>query len=228
MNYTLYRITNLINQKCYIGVTTDTDRRFRQHQSGVGSKALKNAIRKHGEENFLFEELVCAMTEEEAYELEIQMIREHGSYRYGYNNTKGGEGRSGHVGESCHLSKLTEDSVIQLIADPCSHKIAAKKYNINYTTVQDVRSGKSWPHLNRRSAPKYESAKMVVDEITATLIIHDPLPHVEVADRYGVSVANVRAIRYGKSWKNLDRSNAPEYRRASRWDVNTRQASAAA
>ena len=61
----IYKITNLINNKCYIGQTIKTaEQRWKEHQShAFGShpndqnKTLYKAIRKYGLENFTFEVL---------------------------------------------------------------------------------------------------------------------------------------------------------------------------
>ena len=217
MPYVIYRVTNTLNGKCYIGITNNPPRRFRQHKTGLGSLALKRAIKKYGLASFSFEEVACAINEQDASVVEIQLISEHNSYRFGYNNTKGGEGRSGHVGEDCHLSILTESQVRALIHDPCSHLEAARKYRVNYVTLHNVRSGKSWPHISRKNAPRYQNDRVVVSRNIAQDIIHDSISHAGASEKYGIAVANVRAVRYGKSWKNLDRSQAPEYHRASRW-----------
>lgn len=50
----VYQITNKINGKFYIGQSIDIERRWNQHKYGKGSLILKNAIKKHGLENFEF------------------------------------------------------------------------------------------------------------------------------------------------------------------------------
>ena len=55
----IYKITNQLNNKCYIGQTTDYKRRFQEHKNlGYGveeNKLLYYAIKKYGIENFSFE-----------------------------------------------------------------------------------------------------------------------------------------------------------------------------
>ena len=57
----IYKITNQLNNKCYIGQTTDYKRRFQEHKNlGYGveeNKLLYYAIKKYGIENFVFEEV---------------------------------------------------------------------------------------------------------------------------------------------------------------------------
>ncbi len=57
----------------YIGVTCNTDRRWKEHLTKARSDNnlhLYNAIRKHGEENVVFEVVHSELTEQEAYDLE--------------------------------------------------------------------------------------------------------------------------------------------------------------
>ena len=104
-----YLITNLINGKRYVGKTTHTiSERWSQHLSIVRRGLLRcphlhAAIRKHGAENFVIDELMPLQfdiaTETELNDWEVLMIRllrtrESG---IGYNLTPGGDGRAGWV-----------------------------------------------------------------------------------------------------------------------------------
>ena len=54
----VYKATNIINNKCYIGQTTDTlDNRIKRHliKSKKTNNYFHNAIRKHGIDNFKWE-----------------------------------------------------------------------------------------------------------------------------------------------------------------------------
>ena len=89
----LYKITNNINGKLYIGVSIDPERRWRQHKrKGTHCLALKGAMQKYGSDNFSFDLLLCG---EDKYidELEVAAIKLYNSKTpNGYNITLGGEG----------------------------------------------------------------------------------------------------------------------------------------
>lgn len=70
--YTVYKITNKLNEKYYIGVHK-TDNPYDNYM-GSG-KAIKNAIEKYGVENFTKEILLVTQTKEEAYSLEKDLDR---------------------------------------------------------------------------------------------------------------------------------------------------------
>jgi len=95
-NWVIYRITNLVNGKIYIGKTIQGLARRRSehiHRFNLGERnhKLYLAMRKHGLENFKFEVLCCALKIEYLDQLEIQFIKEYNSFNRGYNMTCGGE-----------------------------------------------------------------------------------------------------------------------------------------
>lgn len=93
--YSVYKITNLINNKCYIGSSIRVEIRWREHRntafnenSPIYNYPLYRAFRKYGLENFLFE-VICDdfKTTEEMQNYEKQMIYYYNSYSNGYNQT---------------------------------------------------------------------------------------------------------------------------------------------
>ena len=94
----IYKVTNKINGKCYIGQTILT---INKRKSGHIYKSLKKsdncyfhkAIRKYGKDNFLWEIICECKTKKELNEKEIYYIKQQKSYvkENGYNLTHGGE-----------------------------------------------------------------------------------------------------------------------------------------
>lgn len=95
----LYKITNLINGKVYIGQSVNPQARWRRHKSdaklGKNKKHLANAIRKYGARNFAFEVIAQSKTLEGIDQAEIDCIQQHKSSdkKYGYNIALGGNGK---------------------------------------------------------------------------------------------------------------------------------------
>ena len=90
----IYRLTNMINQKSYIGQAVDIAERFKQHiKCGLGidtpSNMLYKAMLKDGVENFIFEVIEecdrCQLNDRETYYIDFYRSQEHG-----YNMSKGG------------------------------------------------------------------------------------------------------------------------------------------
>ena len=94
----IYKITNLINQKSYIGKTTfSVDRRWKEHQQESKSQRSQNrplyrAMNKYGIENFSIE-VVEEVNIKELSKKEIYWIGYYDTYNNGYNATLGGDGK---------------------------------------------------------------------------------------------------------------------------------------
>lgn len=86
----IYKVTNLINNKIYIGQTTKTiDERLKQHISkayqGKENNHFHSAIRKYGKENFIIELLEDNVPIESIIEKEEEYIKIFDSVNNGYN-----------------------------------------------------------------------------------------------------------------------------------------------
>ena len=84
----IYKITNTINGKCYIGQSRDIESRWRAHKVRKGTY-LYNAFQKYGVENFTFEVLE-ECEKERLNELEKYYIKLYHSFGEGYNLCPGG------------------------------------------------------------------------------------------------------------------------------------------
>ena len=109
-NGTIYVITNIINDKKYVGLTTKTaEQRFEKHINNAlagMNTILYKSIRKHGRENFKVEVIETGIDNVEELKMkETEYIKKFKTYAFtgghGYNMTIGGEGTSGY--------KWTED-----------------------------------------------------------------------------------------------------------------------
>jgi group I intron endonuclease len=115
----IYKITNIITNKCYIGETMQkyANRRFKAHMSAIrrggGCPALRDAVKKHGEENFKFEVLLTC-PDEDRFRLEKEYIKQHNSLvPNGYNIREAGEDSSGfkHSEETkAKISKISKET----------------------------------------------------------------------------------------------------------------------
>ena len=82
----LYKITNLINGKCYIGQTKDYDKRMLVHiKYGNNYSLVHKAIKKYGVDSFMFERL--AILEDRLIdETEVKAIKIFNSLNHRVNN----------------------------------------------------------------------------------------------------------------------------------------------
>ena len=93
----VYKVTNLINEKIYIGYTTKTleiRSKCHKYKSKHRKTYFYNAIRKYGWENFKWEVIDTADTKEEIQQKEIYYIKyfKARDKKIGYNLTNGGDG----------------------------------------------------------------------------------------------------------------------------------------
>lgn len=90
MFYTIYKVTNTLNNKFYIGKHQTDNPNDRYYGSG---KAIKSAIRKYGKKNFKKEILFCFDNELEMNAKEKEILTETFiSDTMNYNEAVGGEG----------------------------------------------------------------------------------------------------------------------------------------
>lgn len=114
MSGIVYKATNKINEKKYIGITSKTlNERKNEHikmsKTSKPKYIFHKAIKKYGKDNFDFEIIDAFESTEESSEKEKHYINQYDTfYRNGkgYNMTLGGEGTIGHM--------LSEESIIKI------------------------------------------------------------------------------------------------------------------
>lgn len=96
----IYKITNNINGKVYVGLSIDIHRRWKEHKSKIYRSKYKNSylynsFDKHKINNFTFE-IIEKCKQQKIIEREIYWIEYYDSYKNGYNITSGGQGTFGY------------------------------------------------------------------------------------------------------------------------------------
>ena len=136
----IYKITNQINGKVYIGKTLNTiERRWKEHCGDFATERCRNrplyrAMNKYGIENFTIEQ-VEECSPEVVNEREKYWIEQYGSFKKGYNATVGGDGKQ-YVDYDlvCSLYKEVQSvKKVALLAGICEKTvhIILKNYNID-------------------------------------------------------------------------------------------------
>lgn len=158
---TIYKATNIINSKCYIGFDSDWPSRKHEHKYHAlkrnSNNAFHRAIRVYGWENFTWEILYQSNDYEHTLKvMEPYFIKENKSYinqvdSNGYNMTFGGEGSLGvrHTEETKHKMSL-------------SH--LGKKYNMTNVGEKHSRYGKSLSEEIKRKISNSKSGKKMSEE----------------------------------------------------------------
>lgn len=142
----IYKITNQINGKCYIGQSVNITRRWKDHRTRYQTEdnLLYRAIRKYGLENFSFE-IIEECSQEKLNEREIYWIAFYNSANSdkGYNLTTGGNNTANH--------KLTEEQILEiysLLKQGVNQIDIANKYDIAQPMVSMINSGIYYTHQN--------------------------------------------------------------------------------
>lgn len=148
----IYKITNKINGKVYIGQSVNVFKRWSVHGNvnKVTNKpqVISKAIQKYGIESFTFEVLETC-TKELLNSREIYWISKYNSYKEGYNSTSGGDSPEESINHKLTLENVKNiQSELQVSKLPMT--IIAVNYNVTEGTIRAVNTGDSWynPDLN--------------------------------------------------------------------------------
>ena len=108
----IYKATNKINGKSYIGFDSNWPRRKRQHENSAKRKDgyyFHKALNKYGIDNFEW----VILKENATLEDERLLIVSHETHMKGYNLTLGGEGILGHKHSDNTKKKLSDKAKIR-------------------------------------------------------------------------------------------------------------------
>lgn len=162
----IYKITNKLNGKSYIGLTVqNVETRYKQHlylleNNKHHSIKLQKDFNTYGKENFLFSFNLYEINGiEELAELEKEAIENSQSYKDGYNMTSGGE---------CGKSTIPEKDKI-LIYHLCKnykgiyHKLSYY-FNLDRTTIKSIANSFN---LDKKTYD-YEEYSQIVEKLEIT------------------------------------------------------------
>ena len=172
MSIGIYKITNKLNNKCYIGQSRNIEQRFRDHrkQCNVGKRTISTAIHKYGVDNFSFE-ILQECNVEELNTLEIKYIEEYESYgEKGYNMTPGG-GDSVFSREVI-LTKEDVDEITRLLAETDIPQTEISKM-FGISTVSSINVGKTH-HRNYINYPIRPSKPILAININTKEVCRFP------------------------------------------------------
>jgi general stress protein YciG len=127
MNYIVYKTTNLLNGRFYVGVHNSRSKRY------LGSgRLLGAAISKYGRENFKRETLVdCGDDFEEAYSIEAMLVKTVDEDPRSYNLEPGGFG-------NCNLGSYVVDKKIGIHAASFEQRSNWQKERIANTDPKEL------------------------------------------------------------------------------------------
>ena len=169
-----YKITNKINGKAYVGLTTKTvEARWYEHKTlsrATSPKAIiHRALKKYGIENFLFEVLYEASSLRELRMVERGAVATHGTMTpLGYNATAGGQGA---ISSPEVIAKIRESRKWYVISDETKEKISTtlRGRKIPLEVVEKIRAKntgkKRSEECRRRLSAKHTGKKLTPEHV---------------------------------------------------------------
>lgn len=170
----VYKHTNLVNNKVYIGKTCrKPEYRWNEGKGYRYQSHFWHSIQKYGWHNFLHEIIQANLTSDEASDLEKTLIKHYNSIdpNHGYNQTAGGEGMLGwhHTEES--LEKIRKSNSTRGVSEKTRQKMRAimkEKYKDGNTPFrgkkhkQSTKAEISRLSVERWKNEEYRSKMMVI------------------------------------------------------------------
>ena len=229
--YKVYKYTNLLNGKIYIGQTCSSLEKRAGHNGYKYKKCIYfyNAIKKYGWNNFRGEILLDNLTREEANLMEIKLISFYNSNNksIGYNISDGGNTNSvrrrsvyQYDLEGNYIQKFISATEAEnklgissgRISSACLHSGTAGKYQWRYTKEKHIDKGyinginkKVYQYdLNGNYLKCYDSLSKAGEQFSLDAFKH-------ISD----CCNNKRSVAYGYQWSFDKKDSIGSYRRIS-------------
>lgn len=206
----IYKITNIINNKIYIGQThiKNPIKRWADHFNDAyvnhHDYFLYRALRKSGIENFTFQIIEKDIPIKDLNEREMFFIKLFNSNdsEFGYNLTKGGQ--------LSHSSKYNLDQVLKVISDIKKYpektlSQIAKDNHMSRESVSDINNGDTW----FLDSEIYPIRKCVMKDFLSSddvceikNMLRRGMSATEISKIFNVSVTNITNINNGKIFKD--------------------------
>lgn len=217
----IYKITNIINNKVYIGSSKDIYKRWLQHKNHLNQHTHRNrflqfAWDKYGERNFLFEIIeICNENDLFINEQKWYDYYNSGDCNFGYNLSKIARCPSYKAtietlknGEQVISYEQFNQIVYMLENTDIPIPKIAKKLGAPERTIYQIYFKKQYSELlNNKNFKKrsYNYEKILTCDQVKEIInkLQNNEFNSDIAKEYGVSAGTINDIRKHKTWTNL-------------------------
>ena len=216
MSY-IYKITNNINGKIYIGKTMRSiKQRWKEHLANIKKEECKNrplyrAINKYGAENFSIEKIEeCSdiiLSDREKYWIEY-----YNSFKNGYNATKGGDGspyidrklvietykQIQNCKKTAEILNIHIDSVYKILKSNNIERKSSQEISKEYSSKPVYMLNKKDLRILKVFASMKEAAKYIQEQTNNNTDLRGMASHIREVCQ------GKRKTAYGYSWKFLN------------------------
>ena len=209
----IYKITNLINNKIYIGQTVHPNKRWQEHQQRAKAHyddyPIHLAINKYGAENFSFE--ILEWTEQYDDE-EARLIKKYNTISpNGYNLIEGGHSPI-MLGEDHPRNTVSNETVLAIIQDLKNNNLSDRELAIQYDVSDKIIADINHGYTHRQENEKYPIrikkgcqylSEEQIKEIKE-LLINSQFSFTEIAKQYNTTKTNISQINNGRSFNRFE------------------------
>lgn len=208
--YYIYCYENKINGKCYVGQTSNIERRNKEHMSRAFNYLANETgtlfhqmLRKYGKENFQLSilEVIEDATQDYIDEREIYWIKEKHSFVQdnGYNMTRGGR-RNTQIKE---YKTVSDKEIVDLLQNSdLSFQQIADKFNMGLSTIKKINNGKLRSYLSNDYPIRKKSVYQQRADKVKDLLLNTTLTFTEIGAEVHVDADTVSRINKGLTHKD--------------------------
>ena len=188
----IYKVTSKTTGKSYIGKTTKRlSERKKAHLKLVRQGKISyfyNSIRTYGEEDFVWEIIDNAETEEMLNQLEINHIKNYDTFKNGYNSTEGGTG-----GDTISMKSPEEKKNQGVKKGHIPWNLGLDMKSAGYTHFEGRKSRRRFTDEDKK---KHSDAIKNSKKYQAGLFYRNPSKQIVIEDEFG------RRWSTQKEWRN--------------------------
>lgn len=179
----IYKITNKITNKCYIGQSIHIEERFKEHLWRSHNSSIHQAIMDEGLDNFTFEVLEeCPQSK--LNEREKYWISYYDSFLNGYNRSRGGETGCQYDPEEILKDYLKTNNISQ----------TARNFNCHKNTVRQIIHSYG---IHRDDLQQAKPIEQVDPKTLKVIATYDSIG--SAARSMGVSISAIQQVIYGNN-----------------------------
>lgn len=205
----IYKITNLINGKIYVGQSVHPEKRWTEHKQRARNHCdnypIHLAISKYGEDNFNFEIIEWTPLYEEREKFFTREL--NALVPNGYNLIEGGHSPI-LFGEDNSRNTISREAVLNIIKALKENALTDREIAIKYNTTDKIVADINHGYTHRVETETYpirvKRGRQILSEEEVkeikNLLINSSFSFTEIAKKYNTTKTNISQINNGRSF----------------------------